>query len=72
MQKKYWIAPGIISVILIASLLALSNPRVAVSSEKPTCCKKMKKKCPYQQETPTPAQTSLDNLSNQFILLPLY
>lgn len=71
MQKKYWIAPGIIAFTLVGSFLALSSPKPAITKEKQTCCKKMEKKCPFQKETAAPEQTSLDNLSNQFILIPL-
>ncbi len=72
MQKKFWIIPGTISAALVVSLLALSNPKSAKPAAKPaTCCKKMMK-CNGQPEKAGPGQTSLDNLSNQFITFPLY
>ena len=70
MQKKFWITPGIIAAILVASLLALSNPKTAKSEQKPTCCKKTINKCSPKEEKSSPGQTTLDNLSSQFILVP--
>lgn len=72
MQNKYWIIPGIITATLVASLFALSNPGTTVSSSKSTCCKKIIKQCPVKASKSNAEQTSLDNLSNQFISLPLY
>jgi hypothetical protein len=72
MQKKYWIIPGIITTTLVASLFALSSPKTAVTESKPTCCKKIIKECPVKMKESQPEQSSLDNLSNQFISLPVY
>ena len=44
MQKKHWIAPGIVAITLVASSLALSSSKPAVAREKQDCCKKMQKK----------------------------
>lgn len=73
MQKKYWIIPGIIATALVVSLLALSTPKATVNREsKPTCCKKVVRECPIKGENSATEESSLDNLSNQFISLPIY
>lgn len=72
MRKKYWIIPGTMVAILVASLLALSNPNTSKeSSPKPTCCKKLVKECTIQPEKNSPTQNSLETLSTQFISVPL-
>jgi hypothetical protein len=71
MQKKYWLVPGIIAAILVASLIALSNPKTPAPTEKPVCCKKVQKKCISQPREANSDETTLDNLSTQFISFPL-
>jgi hypothetical protein len=71
MKKKYWIIPGIITVAMVASLFALSNPKSVGTNSKSTCCKKTIRECPLKSQQPvSPEQGSLDNLSNQFISIP--
>ena len=72
MQKKYWIMPVIVTVTLVVSLFALSTPNTTISQQKPTCCKKIGGECPSKMKKLAPEQSSLENLSNQFISLPLY
>lgn len=72
MQKKYWVIPVIITATLVASLFALSSPKTATTDSKPTCCKKITKECPVKMQEARPEQSSLDNLSNQFISFPVY
>jgi hypothetical protein len=64
MQKKYLISLGLLSGILIASLLAFNTPHQKSDA---TCCKKEVKEC---AEKITPVETSMENLSLQFIALP--
>ena len=72
MQIKYWIIPGSMVAILVASLLALSSPNTSKeSSPKPTCCKKVVKDCQIKTEENFPPQNSLETLSTQFIAVPL-
>lgn len=71
MQTKYWLVPGIIAAILVASLLALSSPKTPAPSEKPVCCKKVQTKCTPSPREANSDETTLDNLSTQFISLPL-
>ena len=73
MQKKYWIIPGIIATALLAGFFALSTPGSQVKTKaKPTCCKKLVRECREKPDQPASDQTSFDNLSNQFISLPVY
>lgn len=69
MQTKNWISFGFIGAILIGSLLILnaSTPQ----KEKATCCKKVSKECPASLKNETPAESTLENLSHQFISLPV-
>jgi hypothetical protein len=70
MQTKKWISFSFIAAILIASLMVLnaSTPQ----KEKATCCKKESKKCPGNIKTDAPAETTLENLSHQFISFPVF
>jgi hypothetical protein len=65
MQTKKWISIGFIAAILIASLLMLNTSNT--QKEKATCCKKSEKECPGNIKTEAPAETTLENLSHQFI-----
>jgi hypothetical protein len=70
MQKKYLISFGFIAAVLITSLLVINTP--APQKENITCCKKEVKECtPVEIKCDaTPVETSLENLSHQFISLP--
>ena len=69
MQKKYLISFGFVAAVLITSLLVLNTP--AQSKANTTCCKKEVKDCtPVEMKCDTPAETSLENLSHQFISFP--
>ena len=68
MQKKYWISFGFLTVLLLAILLSLNAftpKKEQIQQPKPTCCKKVSKEC-----TEAPGQTTLENLSHQFITVP--
>ena len=71
MQAKNWISVGFIAAILIASVLVLnaSTPKVEKAV---TCCKKTSKECPVDTKPEAPAKTGLENLSHQFISLPVF
>ncbi|MCY7309227.1 MAG: hypothetical protein LH619_00485 [Chitinophagaceae bacterium] len=69
MQKKYLISFGFLAAVLITSLLLLNTP--APPKANTTCCKKAEKECsPEEIKCEAPAETSLENLSHQFISLP--
>ena len=68
MQKKHLISLGLLSGILIASLLAFNTPSQHASA---ACCKKSEKQCPLEIKSKAPAETSMENLSLQFISLPV-
>jgi hypothetical protein len=69
MQKKYLISFGFLAAVLIASLLVINSP--APPKANTTCCKKEVKECtPVEIKCDAPAETSLENLSHQFISLP--
>ncbi|MDZ4806999.1 MAG: hypothetical protein SGI96_01875 [Bacteroidota bacterium] len=69
MQKKYLISFGFLAAVLITSLLVLNTP--APPKANTTCCKKAVKECsPVEIKCEPPAETSLENLSHQFISLP--
>ena len=70
MQTKNWISLGLITAVLIASLLILnaSTPK----EQKATCCKKTTKECSGDIKSEAPAGTTLENLSHQFISFPVF
>jgi hypothetical protein len=68
MQTKKSISAGFIAAILIASILMLSAS--TPNAEKATCCKKDLKECSGDKKTGVPAETTLENLSHQFIAFP--
>jgi len=69
MQKKYLISFGFLAAVLITSLLVLNTP--TPQKENTACCKKELKECaPVEIKCEAPAETSLENLSHQFISLP--
>ena len=69
MQTKNWISFGFIVAILLGSLLLLnaSTPQ----KEEATCCKKVSKECPASQKNEAAAEPTHENLSHQFIALPV-
>ena len=69
MQTKKLISLGFIAVILIAGLLVLNAS--APQKEKATCCKKVSKEYPNKLKKEAPASATLENLSHQFISLPV-
>lgn len=71
MQAKNWISVGFIAAILIASILILnaSTPKIEKTV---TCSKKTEKECAVDNKNEGPAKTSLENLSHQFIFLPVF
>ena len=70
MQKKYRISLGVIAVVLIANMLLLNTS--APQKEKATCCKKAAQECPDSKKAETPAEITLEQLSHQFISLPVF
>jgi hypothetical protein len=70
MQTKKWISIGFITAILIASLLILNTPKT--QKEKATCCKKAEKECLDNIKTDASGETTLENLSHQFISFPAF
>jgi hypothetical protein len=69
MQKKNWISVGFIAAILTASLLMLSAS--TPQKEKATCCKKVSTECPLKLKREASREATLENLSHQFISLPI-
>jgi hypothetical protein len=69
MQKKNWISVGFIAVILTASILMLNA--AAPQKEQATCCKKVSTECPLKLKKEAPREATLENLSRQFISLPI-
>ena len=69
MLKKNWISFSLIVAILIASLLVLNAS--TLQKGKTTCCKKTSKECPVNIKSEVPGGTTLENLSHQFISLPV-
>ncbi|MEO7984876.1 MAG: hypothetical protein ABI688_12420 [Bacteroidota bacterium] len=69
MQKKNWISVGFIAAILTASILMLNAS--APQKEQATCCKKVSTPCPMKLKKETPGEATLENLSRQFISLPM-
>ncbi len=72
MQKKNWISVGLIAIVLIASLLILNASTPKSKKSTPTCCKKVSKECPSGIKNGSQGETTLENLSNQFIALPVF
>jgi len=70
MQKKYWISLCIIAAALVTSMLFLNSPTTV--QEQPTCCKKATKECSDSKKTVVPAETTLEHLSHQFIVAPIF
>jgi hypothetical protein len=69
MQNKYWVTFSALGAILIAIVLVLSAS--TPPKQGPTCCKKVSKECPGDIKTSAPGQSTLDNLSLQFITIPV-
>ncbi|MBC7875354.1 MAG: hypothetical protein H7Y01_15240 [Ferruginibacter sp.] len=69
MQNKYWVTFSAFGAILIAIVLVLSAS--TPPKQKPTCCKKVSKDCIDGIQPVVPGQTTLDNLSHQFIAIPV-
>ncbi len=70
MQTKKWISVGFLAAILLAGILMLSAS--TPKAEKATCCKKDPKECSGDKKLGIPAETTLENLSHQFISLPVF
>ena len=70
MQKKYRISLAIITAALIASVLLFGN--TSAEQKKTTCCKKTNKECSVENRVESPAETTLEQLSHQFIVLPSF
>jgi hypothetical protein len=67
MQTKKWISVSFVAAILLAGILMLSAS--TPKAEKSTCCKKDLKECSGDKKSGIPAETTLENLSHQFIAL---
>ena len=69
MQTKNWISFGFIVAILLGSLLLLNA--TTPKKEKDTSCKVVSKKCPSGLKNEATSEPTHENLSHQFIALPV-
>jgi hypothetical protein len=71
MQKKQLFNAGFVALALVASFLVLNGSKTPATQVKgsQTCCIKSVK-CAEQSKPGTPAKTSLEHLSHQFISVP--
>jgi hypothetical protein len=68
MHKKYILSFGFAAAVLVASLLMINTSQK--QNEKPTCCKKTQQ-CSGEMKSEAPAESTPENLSHQFISLPV-
>jgi len=73
MKRKNWILPGILALLILASTLVVgfsSRASSGIEKNNATCCSEKKmKECSGK---PTePGEMSLDNLSTQFLSIPV-
>lgn len=68
MKKKNWILPGLVAILVVAYFLMVGfSPRAAAQKEKSTCCTQKMKSCEGENNSDTPGDMMLDNISRQFL-----
>lgn len=75
MQKKNWLFLTVVTTLLVTGLMVFSSsaPVQRMATPTPTCCKQNMSECPAKKKaTNASGEMIIDNLSRQFISVPVF